>query len=228
MSAKAATVLAYHGFDHSGLPTSITPEAFEAQLKFLTENHYNVVSLDELAGYIDRREPMPPKTVAVTIDDGWRNAVKGAALLRKYDLPFTLFLPMQYIGNPRSKRTLGLNDIQTIASDPKAAFADHSYSHGRGLTPRRIADTAADRRRLREDIARSRARYKEVFGEETPYFAFPFGRSDPVYAEELAAAGFKYLFVVGGRSFDETVDKLAVPRLGGHALSIEQLKKLLR
>lgn len=226
--AFAATVLSYHGFDHSGLKTSITPEAFEEHLKFLTQNDYNVVSLEELAGYIDRREPFPPKTVVIAIDDGWRSLMRGFALLRKYDLPFALFLPMEYVGNPASKRTLSMTDVEALRAYPKASFADHSFSHSKRLKGPRITSGATPASFIEKDIARSRERYREVFGGETRFFAYPFGRGAKAYEELLNEAGFEYLFVVGGSSFDENVNKNAIPRLGGHPLSVGQLEKLIR
>jgi len=226
--ARAATVLSYHGFDHSGLKTSITPEAFEEHLKFLTQNGYNIVSLEELAGYIDRREPFMPKTVAITIDDGWRSLMRGFALLQKYDLPFTLFLPMEYVANPATKRTLAMADVEALRAYPKASFADHSYSHSKRLMSPRIISGATPASFIEQDIAKSRERYRQVFGGETPFFAYPFGRGAKAYAALLNKAGFEYLFVVGGSSFDADVDKNAIPRLGGHHLSVGQLGKLIR
>ncbi len=227
-SVFAAAVLSYHGFDHSGRATSITPEAFEEQLRFLTENGYNVVSLETIAEHLDRREPFPPKTVAIVIDDGWRTAMRGAALLEKYDLPFTLFLPMEYMDNPASRLTLSGADIEALRTYPKAAFADHSYSHSQKLKGPNIARGGVSRAFIEKDIARSRKRYKELFGKDTAFFAYPFGRGAKAYAEALNKAGFVYLFTVGGTSFDETADKNAIPRLGGHALTVRQLEKLIR
>ncbi len=226
--AFAATVLSYHGFDHSGLKTSITPEAFEEHLQFLTQNDYNVISLEELAGYINRREPFPPKTVLIAIDDGWRSLMRGFALLQKYDLPFTLFLPMEYVGNPASKRTLSMADVEALRAYSRVSFADHSYSHSKRLKGPQITSGATSASFIEKDIARSRERYRDVFGGETRFFAYPFGRGAKKYAELLNKAGFDYLFVVGGSSFDEKVNKNAIPRLGGHHLSVEQLKKLIR
>lgn len=226
--AQAATVLSYHGFDHSGLKTSITPEVFEEHLKFLTQNGYNVVSLEELAGYIDRREPFPPRTVAITIDDGWRSLMRGFALLQKYDLPFTLFLPMEYVANPASKRTLSMADVEALRAYPKASFADHSYSHSKRLMSPRIKRGATSTSFIEKDIAKSRQRYRQVFGGETRFFAYPFGRRAKTYQTLLNEAGFEYLFVVGGSSFDEQVDKNAIPRLGGNQLGVGRLEKLIR
>jgi len=173
--AFCATVLSYHGFDHSGSATSITPEAFEEQLKFLTENGYNVISLEDLAGRLDRKEPFPPKTVAIVIDDGWRSIMRGAELLEKYDLPFTLFLPMEYVGNPASKLTLTLADVEILRRYPKASFADHSYSHSQKLKAPNIRHGGTSRAFIESDVAKSRKRYKEIFGRETAFFAYPFG-----------------------------------------------------
>jgi len=76
----------------------VRPVTFESQMKYLRTN-CNVLPLDELAADIKAGSPLPPKTVAITFDDGWYDNYEHAfPVLQKYNLPATVFLPTMYIG----------------------------------------------------------------------------------------------------------------------------------
>ena len=86
-------ILCYHRVGTEGVPlhTSMRPEFFEAQMRFL-RRHYRVVSLSTMSAELasgDVREP----GVVVTFDDGYRDLYEHAfPILRKYSLPATLFV----------------------------------------------------------------------------------------------------------------------------------------
>jgi hypothetical protein len=126
--AASATVIGYHRFDGHRSSMSMPLAEFEAHLRYLKENA-NVISMDDFAGYVRRGESFPPRTVVITIDDGWSSVMDAFALLKKIDLPFTLFLPMAYMANPAAKRNLTAAEIDQLKAWSKVTFADHSYSH---------------------------------------------------------------------------------------------------
>lgn len=72
---------------------SILPAEFESHLQFLAENDYQTIDCSTLLGYLQKREPIPPRTVMLTIDDGrtsvWRYAVP---LLERYGMTAVVFL----------------------------------------------------------------------------------------------------------------------------------------
>jgi peptidoglycan/xylan/chitin deacetylase (PgdA/CDA1 family) len=63
-----------------------------AQLRFLAR-HRHVVSMTTLVGDLIERRPVRPGTVAITIDDGYRDTLEVAApLLHEHGLPATVYL----------------------------------------------------------------------------------------------------------------------------------------
>src|SRR5262245_3857474 len=48
----------------------VTPETFRKQLEFLSR-HTAIVPLEELVAQIARGQEIPPRTIAITFDDGW-------------------------------------------------------------------------------------------------------------------------------------------------------------
>lgn len=106
LGLRNCTILLYHGvedpvrhkFDHTG-KMFVSPKMFEKQICFL-KNHFNIISLSDVVSHIHNRIPFPPKTIAITFDDGYKNNYQHAyPILRLYRVPFTIFLTTGYIGN---------------------------------------------------------------------------------------------------------------------------------
>ena len=72
---------------------------FDAQLRMF-KRFCAVLSLDEIIDRLDRRQPLPPRCMAITFDDGYRDTATVAwPLLKQYDLPATLYVAVQAIAN---------------------------------------------------------------------------------------------------------------------------------
>jgi peptidoglycan/xylan/chitin deacetylase (PgdA/CDA1 family) len=94
-----ALILTYHRFSASDTDESgaTTARAFKAQLEYLTA-HYRVVPLAEIAAQIGRGEKLEPARVAITIDDGFRDAHRVAfPLLRQFKAPATVFVITDFV-----------------------------------------------------------------------------------------------------------------------------------
>ncbi|QLA19382.1 polysaccharide deacetylase family protein [Desulfolutivibrio sulfoxidireducens] len=224
--AASATVIGYHRFDGHRSSMSMPMAEFEAHLKYLKESA-NVMSMDEFAGYVERKERFPPRTVLITIDDGWSSVMDAFALLKKYDLPFTLFLPMAYMANPAARHNLTREDIERLKSWPKVTFADHSFSHSPRLQVGKHKNHETYLEFLRQDLAASRQRFFEIFGYYPKYYAYPYGHTNGSFSALLAENGYELMFTTDYRPFDGDVDPRAIPRLGGHRVTAVRLKEIV-
>jgi len=91
-------VLCYHRVGMHGIPlfSELPPEVFEAQMRYVGER-YRVLSLDDLCEEMDK-PTRKADAVAVTFDDGYRDLHTHALpVLRKYQIPATIFLPVASI-----------------------------------------------------------------------------------------------------------------------------------
>jgi peptidoglycan/xylan/chitin deacetylase (PgdA/CDA1 family) len=92
-----ALILTYHRFSSQEGALATSARAFAEQLNYL-RSRYRIVSLSELAGYLASGERFPPALVAITIDDGYRDAYEIAyPLLRAHDTPATLFVVSGFV-----------------------------------------------------------------------------------------------------------------------------------
>ena len=81
-----------------GMRVNITPNEFEAALKFLTR-YYTPVRLQDVLGASEGRG-LPPRPVLVTFDDGYASMMEWAApLCGKFGVPALLFLNAAFLDN---------------------------------------------------------------------------------------------------------------------------------
>jgi peptidoglycan/xylan/chitin deacetylase (PgdA/CDA1 family) len=77
----------------------LTYHRFPAQYRDDFEQHcrhlkaaYNTITLDEAVEALRNRSPLPPRSLVVTIDDGYRDVYSVAyPVFRKYGVPFTVY-----------------------------------------------------------------------------------------------------------------------------------------
>lgn len=101
--ASSIRVIAYHAFYDKNVAseawcrTSIchSTEQIEAHSKYISENNYFTLTMNELEMYIDGKINIPKKSIGITIDDGLL-AERGIDILSKYKLNATVFLVTYY------------------------------------------------------------------------------------------------------------------------------------
>lgn len=104
--AKSLTVVNYHriddpyrkDFDSFKPNVSATPQDFDRQLDYLAQ-WFHVVSLKDIAAWLDGRKDLPPHAALITFDDGYLdNYTSAFPLLQKYKFPALVFLTTGHIG----------------------------------------------------------------------------------------------------------------------------------
>ena len=103
LGREGAIILMYHSVADPATGHWIDPAnqvsigRFRSHMNFLAADR-SVVSLSELVRMLTDREPIPRKTVAITFDDGYLDAVQHAApIMQSLNLPATFYLPTRYI-----------------------------------------------------------------------------------------------------------------------------------
>jgi len=97
--ANGITILAYHDIaKESHLGLQLPSRVFDRQMRYLREQNYNIISLEEANDILASMRDIPPDTVAITFDDGYKSIyTKVYPIVKKYDIPITVFVSVQPI-----------------------------------------------------------------------------------------------------------------------------------
>jgi len=204
-----ATVLIFHRFGDSRYPsTSVSLKDFEREMLYLKEHRYNVVSLRELYE-LSRRGKIPPKTVVITIDDGYKTTKEAFRILKRLGFPFTVFLYMEAVGSYPDFLTK--EDLVEMEKSGIVDFENHLYSHP-NLAKWRIKLTKEEYlKRLEREKELSEKKFQEIFHRKPEFLAFPYGDYDKVSVEFFKKSGYKLLLTQDRGSFDGK--SVLVPRM---------------
>jgi len=185
-NTKGIAVLNYHFF----YDTSISGDAakcnqsiclsttnLKKHLEYINNNNIFTPTMEELEMYIDGYIQLP-KSVVLTIDDGWRAAV-GSEVMTEYKINATVFLMSKHY-DPRKYK----NEYIEVHS--------HGYDiHNPGVCPggQGGAIKCLEKSKLLEDLKASQDKL-----DGTTVFCYPFYEYNDYSIEVLKEAGFTMAF----------------------------------
>lgn len=181
-TAYVIPILMYHSIDHNDKVTklSVSPESFARQMEFLNKNHYNVLPLEKVISYINKKERPPRKTIAITFDDGFYNNYQYAyPVLKKYNIPATLFIIVNRVGNPGF---LSWEEIKEMSDSGVITVGSHTRTHFWLL--------GSDERFLEDEVAGSKKILEERLGKKVDLFCYPMGAFDEKSKKAVEDAGY--------------------------------------
>lgn len=198
---RTLAVLCYHRFDDGRTRLSVNARAFAEQMEYLAANGYNVVALKDVPAILRGELPLPPKAVAITIDDGYRSTFEVAyPILARHGFPATVFLYTDFAGLPAA---MSWAQMKEMTASGLIDVQPHSKTHA-NLTLRQADE--ADRayaERLRQEIEISSGEIERRLGRETYAFAYPYGDANETVTQLVRRRGIEVAFTVspGGNPF---------------------------
>ncbi|SDX38684.1 polysaccharide deacetylase family protein [Lysobacter enzymogenes] len=147
-AAGNAVILMYHRIADAGTDLCVSPAEFREQMAALRAQGCRVMPLLELAQALARGDA-PERSVAITLDDGYLDALTDAApILREFDYPATFFIVTSTLDGPGE---FWWESLQRVA-DHEALPATLDVALGEGAAPMPL-DTP-ERRRAAFDAVR--------------------------------------------------------------------------
>jgi peptidoglycan/xylan/chitin deacetylase (PgdA/CDA1 family) len=134
---RKAVILMYHRVltpdemrESGSHPAMIVESQTFADQMAVVKRRFKVLSVEEFMAKMERKLPFENSSCLITFDDGWRdNFTNALPILRRYELPAVVFLPVNFIGEQRLfwqeslVHSLGCA-VATVRKDParKAQF----------------------------------------------------------------------------------------------------------
>lgn len=194
-------ILCYHRFGAKASKLTVTKAAFEAQMDYLADNGYYVVPLAQVRAFLDGKVPLPKKTVAITIDDGYRSTYEIAyPVLRKHGFPATVFLYSDFVG---ASDALSWQQMKEMVTSALIEVQPHSKTHS-NLTQRQAGESdAAYRERIRREVDTPVNAIRDRLELTSTAYAYPYGDVNDTVVGELTRAGVPVGVTVtpGGNGF---------------------------
>ncbi|MBR5496596.1 MAG: polysaccharide deacetylase family protein [Clostridia bacterium] len=161
----------------------ITPQEFENDIKYLSDNGYSSISAFQLVN-----GDIPEKSVMITFDDGFLSTYKFALpVLKKYNMTAVCAvigsLTQEFTLHPDFVSDCAYMDTDTVRKLTASGvfeIACHTFDmHSLGIR-KGCAETADEtddeyRKVLTDDLARFGNFYEQIFDASTDIIAFPYG-----------------------------------------------------
>lgn len=162
---------------------NVSAQTFERQMRFLSSHHYNVVTVEALAKLLKNKKSLPPKTIAITFDDGYANNYTYAfPVLKKYRLPATIFIIVNEVGRAQGDR-LNWDQIRRLRDSGLISIGSHT------LGPEPLINIKSEDA-LRAQIFDSKRRLEEELSIPVTVFSYPGGFFDPKIRQMVVDAGY--------------------------------------
>jgi len=209
-------VLCYHSVDSAwASPLAIDSDEFARQCAWLTR-HRQVIPAESLVPVLAQGHRPPPRTVAMTFDDGFEGLYHHAfSPLVRNRLPAMVFLVARTLdGGPThadwlrpqpavAPSTLTREQVLEMQA-AGITFGSHSYAH-HDLTQLTEAECVRDLRESREVL-------EELLRQPVGLVAYPYGLHAPHVRRAAERAGYDYALSLPEEH--EPRDRFAVPRVG--------------
>lgn len=206
-------ILCYHNFNPTKPGSmNLQPQRLEAQIKWLKDNGFTIIPLTEAVEYLQgTRASLPPKSVVITADDGWQSVYTYMyPIVRKYNIPVTLFIYPETISN--GKHAMTWNELNELQHTGLFDIQGHTYSHPNFKQERRALSSSYYDKFVNGELEKSKRILEEKMHHKITLLAWPFGIYDKYLEEAAKKAGYTMAFSIDARTANTSYRPMAQPR----------------
>lgn len=193
--SPAVPILMYHKVnpdpETGNLGLRVPPSQFDRQMRYLFEQGYQAISLQEVKDFVVEGKPLPPRAVAITFDDGYRdNYTYALPILEKYGFTATVFVVVNTIGKI-NQFDLGVQPVNQMMS-----WGEIREMAARGITigahtmdHPHLTDLAPEK--ALNQIMESKVALEKGLGLPVKYFCYPYGSHNADIKKMVEDCGYE-------------------------------------
>ncbi len=199
---KQIPVLCYHRIENSRNDEyTVSVNAFEEQMKILSDSGYHTVSPNELYDYLVYNASLPEKAFLITFDDSRvEHHDVAAPVMEKYDFHGTFFI-----------MTITYNKKNYMTKEQIADLAKRGHTIGMHSWDHLMVTKYNTEEIWDNEIANPIKELEKITGQKVEFFAYPYGICDHERAVKLQQY-FKLSFILSTKR-DETLPLQTVRRM---------------
>jgi len=213
MTRSVPVLMYHHVAPHPGESVTVTPEVFEAQMRYLAKSGYRTLNMSELMAHVRGERPVRDRAVAVTFDDGWLDNFHYAfPVLERYRINAIIFVVTAWTdsastdsftsfadGQPiheasmlpaqageAGRVVLDWGTIRKMVSSGLVEFYSHTVNH------HKCNDLS--RPELERELSVSKAVLERELGQPCPYLCWPYGKFNDLAVTVAKEVGYEALF----------------------------------
>ncbi|MDH4206274.1 MAG: polysaccharide deacetylase family protein [Desulfobacteraceae bacterium] len=207
---QTVPILVYHNFSKKGSDkTAVSQDDFEAQMKYLKQNGYHVVSIDQLLDFIDYKEQLPEKSIVITFDDAWRSIFDIALpILIKYGFTATFFIYTDFIGGGKAMTWKQIETLSKIGFDIQC----QTKTHRNLAVPKKNESFKEYFESIEMEISYPKKLIKNNLNIDCKYLAYPYGETNNLVIAMLKKHGYRAAFTIDRKPNPFFIDKYRICR----------------
>ena len=198
-------VLNYHKVDNQNISLSVLPKDFDRQMKYLKDNNFHTITMDEMYAALTEGAELPENPVVITFDDGYDdNYTYAYPILKKYGFKGTIFVITSFLDrNQPGYITWG--QAQEMESSGVINIESHTVTHS--------SMTEQTDEQLRYEMAESKRDIEQRLGKTVGFIAYPTGTFNLHIASLGKEAGYKGAFTIKYGNVDRASNLYALERV---------------
>ncbi len=201
---QGVSVFMYHRFNESKFPsTNVSQEQFFSHIKFIQENDFDILDIDEVIKSIVEGKVFSKKSIALTVDDAYESFYSVAwPYLKENNIPVTLFVSTESVDqNPGGY--MSWEQIRNFVSEG-GTVGQHTASHLH-MPLNDISD-------VKDDIINSQKTFLKELGYIPKHFAYPYGEASSQVIDLLNNFGINFAFGQHSGVISKESNKMYLPR----------------
>lgn len=182
----------------------LSPKELEKDLKYLQENGFETILIEDLIAYTESNAPLPEKPVVLTFDDGYlNNKTNALPLLEKYHMCAVINVVGEFTDifsdtedlDPRYAH-MTWDDIAELAETGYIEIGSHTYNlhhDGKRKGAKKKPNEGVEdyKNMLRRDLSALQQTLTEKSGVTPVTFAYPYGHVSEESLDIIRKVGFK-------------------------------------
>ncbi|MEM4270701.1 MAG: polysaccharide deacetylase family protein [Candidatus Pacearchaeota archaeon] len=159
---------------------TVDDKIFDQQMSYLAANGYNTIFAEDLVDALKSHAELSPKSVLVTLDDGYENAYTYAfPIAQKYQIKLNLMIPTGLVGN---QDFLSWDQIKEMKDSGLVYFTAHTWSHS--------ALGLSFVEKIQYEVKTSKSQLEQYTGQSVNIFTYPYGSFNDTVINILKENGF--------------------------------------